>query len=128
MIKIDKLHITITASDCPNLSYQFDFSEFYNKNLARKCIDLFKQKYEQGVSLTYLRVLSTAYVHYDRYLRINNHSSKLLYSPKEKTKYLDHLNTVLSINNKPYSKQYIDFLAYAPNKLENREEQTNESE
>ena len=43
MIKIGKLHITITASDCPNLSYQFDFSEFYNKNLARKCIGLFKQ-------------------------------------------------------------------------------------
>lgn len=51
MLFIDNLRITITASDCPNLRYQFDFSGFYNRNLARKGVKLLKHKYDQGVSI-----------------------------------------------------------------------------
>ena len=116
MIEIDKLRITITASDCPNLHYEFDFSGFYNKNLARECVKLFKQKYDQGVSLTYLRVLSTAFVHYDKYLKKSNYSGKISYSANDKKKYLNYLNTLCNYNN-PYSKRYINFLSYVPEKI-----------
>lgn len=128
MIEIDKLTITITASDCPNLHYQFDFSDFYNKNLARECVKLLSRKYDQGVSLTYLRVLSTALVHYDSYLRKNRHSRKLTYSVSDKRKYLNHLNSLLSDDSRPYSKKYINFLAYVPGKLNAGEEYINEQE
>lgn len=126
MIQIDKLKITITATDCPNLRYQFDFSGFYNQQLARNVVMLLKQKYMQGVSLTYLKVLSTAFVHYDGYLRKNKHSRKLSYSFSEKTKYLNYLSSLYNNDNKSYSKRYINFLAYAPGKLDISEEEANE--
>lgn len=128
MIEIDKLAITISAADCPNLHYRFDFSDFYNKNLARECVKLLSRKYDQGVSLTYLRVLSTALVHYDSYLRKNRLSKKLPYSASDKRKYLNHLNSVCINDNKLYSKKYINFLAYVPGKLNTGEEEGNERE
>lgn len=128
MIEIDKLTITITASDCPNLHYQFDFSGFYNKNLARECVNLLSKKYDQGVSLAYLRVLSTALVHYDKYLKKSNYSRKISYSVSERRKYLNYLNLLYIDENKPYSNRYMNFLAYVPSKLNIGEEEENEQE
>lgn len=114
MIKVDNLHITISASDCPNLHYEFNFSDFYNQHLAKSCVDIFERKYADGVSITYLSVLSTAFTHFDDYLRANNHSGIIHYTENERSGYFNHLNSLYNSDERVYSKNYINFLAYAP--------------
>lgn len=126
MIQINKLTIAITANDCPNLRYQFDFSGFYNQNLARECVKLLKQKYDQGVSIHYLRIVSTAFVHYDNYLRKNKQSRKVSYPPSEKIRYSDYLNSLYSDENNRAFRRYINFLAYTPEKMNTKESHENE--
>lgn len=126
MLFIDNLRITITASDCPNLRYQFDFSGFYNRNLAREGVKLLKHKYDQGVSIHYLSTISTSFVHYDSYLRKNKQSRKVSYPPSEKIRYLYYLNGLYSDDNNLAFRRYINFLAYTPEKLNIKELHENE--
>ncbi|MGN0672020.1 MAG: hypothetical protein ACI4KE_05240 [Anaerovoracaceae bacterium] len=122
MIKVDNLHITISAIDCPNLHYEFDFSDFNNQHLAKECVRLFERKYEDGVSITYLSVLSTALSRYDNYLQMNNNSGIIHYTENERRGYFNHLNSLYNSDERVYSKNYINFLAYVPCHLcENKE-------
>ena len=87
MIRIINLCVTISAPDCPNLSHTFDFSDFYNHHLAKECVEILERKYESGVSVTYLSVLSIALRHYDDYLKVNHYSGIISYTENERMKY-----------------------------------------
>lgn len=114
MIRIINLCVTISAPDCPNLSHTFDFSDFYNHHLAKECVEILERKYESGVSVTYLSVLSSALRHYDDYLKVNHYSSIISYTENERMKYYNHLNSLYKKDEHVYSRNYIRFLAFVP--------------
>lgn len=113
MIENNDLHFTIHDTSCPNLHYEFDFSGFYNQNLAKDVVLLLKQKYAHGVSLNYLSVLSTAFVHYDNYLRKSMCSNSEYSLRNNRSIYSDYLHALLGKDGKKYSDRYIRFLIYA---------------
>ena len=117
MIKIHNLCVTISALDCPNLHYKFDFSGFYNQYLAEECVRLFEQKYENGVSVTYLSVLSTAFTHFGEYLQANQCTGIISYTENERMRYYSHLNSLYKKDERVYSRNYIRFLAFVPRLL-----------
>lgn len=114
MIRITNLCVTISTPECPNLSYTFDFSVFYNHQLAEECVRILEQKYDCGVSVTYLSVLSSAFRHYDDYLRGNQYPGIISYTENERMKYYSHLNSLYKKDERVYSKNYIRFLAFVP--------------
>ena len=117
MISINNLCVTISTVDCPNLKYEFDFSEFCNHHLVQSCVEPFRIKYEKVVSITYLSVLTTAFNHYDPYLKINQDSGSISYSEAERSNYLDCLQSLYKPDGSVYSDNYIRFLLSAPGLL-----------
>ena len=114
MIKTINLCVTISAPDYTNLSHSFDFSDLYNHHLAKECVRLLEMKYESGVSVTYLSVLSSTLKHYDDYLKVNHYSGIISYTENERMKYYAHLNSLYKKDEHVYSRNYIRFLTFVP--------------
>ena len=126
MISIKDYSICVSFKECPNLHYEFDFSTFFNRHLAKDAVEYFRAKYEKGTTLSYLAVLSTALSHYDDYLREMNYSGPNYFDDEEKTLYSDYLHSLSGDNGEKYSEKYIHFLIYASKSISQSKQEEGE--